>query len=508
MTREKGAYIMEHFGILSLLPSIVALTLAILSKRVVPSLLAGILIGSLMIDIRTNGVLHAIMYSITNLFGAIAGHPANSDAGIQGMGIIKEAGRAELIIVVFLLGAFIGVLNKSGGAYAFGEWLATKVRGKKGAQVSTAVMGTSLFTSAYFSSLATGTVFKPIFDRMKISREKLAFLLDSTSSPINVLIPISGWVAFMGALMVDNIPSVDDPIAGLAQTVPFNFYNIVMILMVFLFASGKIKDFGPMKKAEERAQHFNYGGVNPEVSATTEEPDTSEATKNAKPSDMVLPLGVTVGMLVFLGLYNYTLPYFFSIEKLPLDGNKMLIISFSLGIIVAFIKYLASNLMGPKEFSNELFEGSKSVIFGAVIITLAVTLGDIMRAPAPEGTGAAAYIEQIAKGVIPSAIIPFALFALSGFVAFSMGTSFGTWAIMMPIGVSLMLATGGDPIIAAAAVLSGGAFGDHTSPISDTSIMSSVGAECNHMQHINTQLPYALTSAGIASVLFLIAGFI
>lgn len=458
-----------------------------------------------MIDIHSNGVLHAIFFSIINLFGAIAGHPADPDAGIRGMGLVKGAGRVELVIVVFLLGAFIGVLNKSGGAYAFGKWLADKVRGKQGAQLSTAAMGTSLFTSAYFSSLATGTVFRPIYDRMNISRAKLAFFLDSTSSPINVLVPISGWVAFMGALMVDNIPSVNDPILGLAKTVPFNFYNIIILIMVFLFAAGKLKDFGPMKKAEERAKRGVETSYNQEAAATSEE---EENHKSASMWDMVLPLGVSVGMLVALGLYNYTLPYFMDITKLPLDGNKMLIISFSLGIIVAFIKYTASNLMTAKEFSQELFEGSKQVILGGVIIILAVTLGDIMRATAPEGTGAAAFIEEVAKGIIPSAIIPLALFILSGFVAFSMGTSFGTWAIMMPIGVSLMLATGGDPIIAAAAVLSGGAFGDHTSPISDTSIMSSVGADCNHMEHINTQLPYALTAASVASVFFLAAGFL
>ncbi len=500
---------MENFGILSLLPSIVALALAIWTKRVVPSLLAGILIGTIMIDTHANGFFHAILLSIINLFGAIAGHPADADAGIRGMGLVQGPGRAELVIVVFLLGAFIGVLNKSGGAYAFGRWLADKVRGKKGAQVSTALMGSSLFTSAYFSSLATGTVFRPIYDRMNISRAKLAFFLDSTASPINVLVPISGWVAFMGALMVDNIPSVEDPIKGLAQTIPYNFYNLVVLIMVFLMAAGKVKDFGPMKKAEEKARlgAETYS----EVAATEEEKkqNTSEETVHkGTVSDMLLPLGVSVAILVILGLWNYTVPIFADVPTVPLDGNKMLILSFSVGIVLAFIKYTAKKLMSPKEFMNELFEGSKTVILGGVIIILAVTLGDIMRAAAPEGIGAASYIAETAEGVIPNSIIPLAVFLLSGFVAFSMGTSFGTWAIMMPIGVSLMIATGGDPILAAAAVLSGGAFGDHSSPISDTSIMSSVGADVEHMEHINTQLPYALTCAGIASVLFLAAGFI
>ena len=492
---------MEHFGLLSLLPSILALGLAIWSKRVIPSLLLGILTATLMIDIHTNGVVHGILFSIVNLFEAIAGHPADSDAGLQGVGLVKGAGRAELVIVVFLLGAFIGVLNKSGGAYAFGQWLADKVRGKKGAQLSTAAMGSSLFTSAYFSSLATGTVFRPIYDRMNISRAKLAFFLDSTSSPINVLVPISGWVAFMGALMVDNIPSVDDPIAGIAQTVPFNFYNIVILIVVFLVAAGKIKDFGPMKKSEEEAKLQNFD----EAAASKE--DTS-SHKAASAADMVIPLGISVLLLVVLGLWNYTLIYLIDIPELPINGNQMLIVSFSVGILIAFIQYISKGLMKVNEFLNELFEGSKSVILGGIIIILAVTLGDLMRAAAPEGVGASVYISEVAAGIIPNSIIPLAVFLISGFVAFSMGTSFGTWAIMMPISVSLMIAAGGDPILAAAAVLSGGTLGDHTSPISDTSVMSSIGADVKHMEHINTQLPYALVSAGIASVMFLIAGFV
>ncbi len=500
---------MDHYGVFSLLPSIVALALAIWSKRVVPSLLAGILIGTTLMDIQNNGVIHAIIFSIINMFGAIAGHPADPEAGIRGMGLVKGSGRPELIIVVFLLGAFIGVLNKSGGAYAFGKWLSKKVRGEKGAQLSTALMGSSLFTSAYFSSLATGTVFRPIYDRMNISRAKLAFFLDSTSSPINVLVPISGWVAFMGALMVDNVPSVEDPIMGIAKTVPYNFYNIVILIMVYLYAAGKIKDFGPMKKAEEIAK--KRIDAQSEIAAAREKGNSTSSDKgslNGSVSDMVLPLGVSVAILVFLGLWNYTVTNFADVPTIPLDGNKMLILSFSLGIVIAFIKYTSKKLMSAHEFLDELFEGSKTVILGGVIIILAVTLGDIMRAGAPEGIGTALYIKEVAAGVIPNSIIPVAIFLISGFVAFSMGTSFGTWAIMMPIGVSLMLATGGDPFLAAAAVLSGGAFGDHSSPISDTSIMSSVGADVEHMEHINTQLPYALVAAGIASVLFLISGFV
>lgn len=493
-----------HFGLLSIFPAVLALGLAIFSKRVIESLLLGIFSAAMIIDAHVNGAVHSLLYSITNTFAAIAGHPSNSEAGLRGVGIVQSSGRAEVVIVVLLLGAFITILEKSGGAYAFGEWLTNKVKTKHSALNATAVMGCCLFTSAYFSSLATGTIFKPIYDRMNISREKLAFILDSTSAPINVLIPISGWVAYMGALMVDNIPGVTDPVAGLVKTIPFNFYCIVILAMVFLSANGKIKDFGPMKKAEEKAKSINHKMNLQMHSEPTENMDVKKGTV----SDMLLPLGISVVLLVVLGLWNYTIANFFNVSKLPLGGNGMLIISFSLGLIVAYVKYISSKLMTSKEFLDDALEGTKSAIIGGMIIILAVTLGDLLRAAAPEGLGTAQYLQEVVGGLIPSSVIPFAVFLLASFMGFAMGTSWGVWGIMMPIAVPLTLATGGSPFVTVAAVLSGGTFGDHCSPISDTTIMSSIGAGCEHMDHVNTQLPYALVAAGVASILFLIAGFI
>lgn len=500
-----------HYGILSLLPAVLALGLAIKSKRVIESLLLGIASGTFIIDAHMSGIGHAILFSITNTFAAVAGHPSNAEAGLRGVGLVRNTGRAEVIIFILLLGAFITILEKSGGAYAFGTWLTHKVKTKKGAKNASALMGCSLFTSAYFSSLATGTVFKPIYDNQAISREKLAFIIDSTSAPINVLIPISGWVAYMGALMVDNIPSVTDPIAGLVKTIPFNFYCISILAVVFLVANDKIKDFGPMKKKEEavREAQKNIGkDTMEEVDLQAFASDQVVSSKQGSVSDMLLPLSVSVLLLIVLGLWNYTIVNFFSVQKLPFGGNGMLIISFTMGLAVAFVKYVSSKLMTSKEFLDEAIEGSKSAIIGGMIITLAVTLGDLLRASAPEGLGASMYLQEVIGGLIPAAILPLAVFLLAAFTSFSMGTSWGTWGIMMPIAVPLTLAAGGNPFLAAAAVLSGGAFGDHCSPISDTTVMSSIGAGCEHMDHVNTQLPYALLAAGIAAGLFLVAGFI
>jgi len=495
-----------HYGILSLLPAIIALGLAIWTKRVIESLLAGILSASLIIDTATEGFTHAILYAIPNLFSKIVGHPADSEAGLEGIGILSGTSLPKIFIVVLLLGAFIKLLDKSGGAMAFGDWLTQKVKGEKGAQTATGVMGSLLFTSAYFSSLATGAVFRPIYDKLKISREKLAFILDSTSAPINTLVPVSGWVAYMTVLMEENIPSVENGIVGLFKTIPYNFYNIFMLVFVFLIANKVIKDYGPMKKAEKKAKKG-------EVDYSEFETGSTEEAKDGTVADMLWPLGVSIITLVVLGLWNFTLasvPFFkgLGVSSIPLGSRDILILSFSLGLIVAFIKYVSSGLMKADEFLDIAEDGTKSAIIGGMIIVLAVTLGGLLQADAPEGLGAAKYVESLVAGNIAPSILPMAVFIIGAFMGFSMGTSFGVWAIMMPIALPIVLATGGNPFLAAAAVLSGGTFGDHCSPISDTTIMSSIGAGCDHIKHVNTQLPYALTVASVSAVAFLIAGLL
>jgi tetracycline resistance efflux pump len=502
---------MNHFGIISMLPAVVALGMAIWTKRVVESLLAGIFIGVFIIKSAANGFFDATIFSINNTFAAIVGYAPNPELGLLGMGSLKDAGRIETTIVVLLLGAFIAILEKSGSANAFGDWLSKKIKTKNGAQNSSAIMGCCLFTSAYFSSLATGTVFRSIFDKQKISRARLAFILDSTSAPINTLIPISGWVAYMALLLEENIKGVakGEGIVALVKTVPFNFYCIIMLIIVFLFANGIIKSFGPMKKSDKLAAESEELSISGEC-VSEENELFHKNMKKGKVSDMMYPLGISIITLFVLGLWNYTVANFFPVPKVPFGGNQMLILSFSLGLIVAFVKYTFNGLMTRKEFLDDALEGTKSAIMGAMIILLAVTIGDLLRSPYPEGLGAINFIETFASN-IPSSVIPVGVFLLSAFMGFSMGASWGVWAIMIPLGVSMTVATGGDfwpQILTAAAVLSGGTFGDHCSPISDTTIMSSIGSGCNHIEHVNTQIPYALVAALIASVFFFISGFI
>lgn len=251
-----------------------------------------------------------------------------------------------------------------------------------------------------------------------------------------------------------------------------------------------------MKKAEKRL-----------LKGEVDDSSQKIEVKNGTVSDMLLPLGISVLMLFILGIWNYTLVPFLGVEGVSLGGNEMLILSFSIGLIIAFFKYTSSKIMTPTEFLDTALEGTKSAVIGGMIIILAVTLGDLMRASAPEGLGAAQYVGEIAQGM-PAQIVPMLVFIIGSAMGFAMGTSWGVWGMLMPIAIPLTLSVGGNPFVAAAAVLSGGTFGDHCSPISDTTIMSSIGAGCDHMDHVNTQIPYALSAAAVASALFLIVGFI
>ncbi len=488
------------FGIISLLPAVIALVIAIKAKRVIEPLLFGILTAVTILDIAANGWGHAILYSIVNVFQAIAGHPADEAAGIRGMGILKGADRPELVIIVVLLGAFMAVLHKSGGALAFGTWISKKIKSKQAAQSASAVMGCLMFTSAYFSSLATGALFRPVFDRLRVSRAKLAFIVDTTAAPVMAIVPLSGWVAYMATLLRDNIP-MEDGFRGLLITIPLNFYSITALVFLFLLTSGIIKDYGPMAVEERETARGDTGSFRIH---TGDEP--IDEIKHGRAADMIIPLGISIVLLLVLGLWKYALSDpDDEVGGLALSVYQILIVSFSVGIIAGFIRYTLTGLMTATEFLDDAVEGTKTAIIGAMIIILALTLGDLLRASSPEGLGTGPYLKSIAGGMIPHAMVPLSAFVVSSVVAFVMGTSWGTWAIMMPIAIPLTM--GGNPYLVAAAVFSGGIFGDHSSPISDTTVMSAIGSDCDHMMHVNTQLPYTLTIAGISAGLSLIMGF-
>lgn len=500
--------LLVHFGWYSLAPAFAAILMALFTKRVVESLLVGVAVGALILDSSVNGLLHSIIYFIPNTFITIVGHP--TAAPLEGIGMIKDADRGALILLMFLIGSFITVIDKSGGVIHFAERVIKRIKSETGALLSAWLIGLSVFTSAFFSVMVTGTLMRPVFDRLKISREKLALYADCMSVPTKALLPISGWIGFMAVLIEDNIPMVGkgNGLAGFIQTIPYNFYCWLMPFFILLLALKVIPDFGPMRKAEKRVKEtglLHKEGAKPMIDSESE---GLKKPKNGTTSDVFLPLSVSVIVMGVLSLWNlYFIKWFPVLPKLGIGSMQILIGAFALGIGVAMIKYVSKGLMSISEFLDITLEGGKAVIIGSLIILLAVTMGDLMKAKAPEGLGTATFLVDLLKPYLSAGWIPALTYFISCLVSFAAGTSWGTWAVMMPVSIPLALATGIDPFIVAGAVLSGGAWGDHCSPISDTCVLSSLSANTNHMEHVRTQMPYATLVGLVALVGYLLFGF-
>ncbi len=500
----------EHHSWFSILPAALAIILAIKTRRVIESALCGIGLGAAIIDYHSNGFIHSVCYCIPNALMALAGHAATST--LKGIGLTKDPSRAQLFIGVLLLGAFITVIEKSGGCQAFAQRSTKHIRGERGALLTCMALGLSIFTSAFFGILVPGTAMKPIFDRLKISREKLAYYIDSTSAPTKALIPVSGWVAFMMQQIEENVPSIKagEGFVGFLRTMRFNFYCWAVIGFTLLLSLQMIPDFGPMKEAERRVKKDGFlhkPGSTPMIDPKIEE-RAMHHVRNGGLSDMVVPLVISTLVMFALGMWDGPIVRRYpSLSKTGVESMTGMSMAFAVGLLVAMIQYASKKLMTVREFLEFAMEGAKSPIIGAIMILVAVTLADLMRASVPEGLGTAAFIVQISKPYLAHAWIPALTFLVSALLSFSMGTSWGVWAMMMPISVPLAMAAGMNPFVTAGAVLSGGAFGDHCSPISDTAVLSSLAANTDHLEHIRTQLPYALVTAAFAFLGYIFLGY-
>lgn len=499
-----------HYGFLSVLPTLVAIVLALTTKRVIASLLAGILIAAFIIDANTTGFVHALVYAIPNLFSTISGHASTET--LKGFGMVKNSSRGELLISITILCAFMSLLNRSGGALHFAENVSKKIKKEQGALLIAMLIGLSIFTSAYFSILVTAAVMIPVFDRMKISREKLAFYADAMSAPTKALFPFSGWIPFMAVLIEENIPSVGagNGLRGFVDTVPYNFYCIGIIVFVFLLSMKWIPDFGPMKRAEKRVKVdgiITEPGSKPMMGAT-DESDLEKEAGNGTFLDFFMPVFASVLVLFVLSIWDSYIINWFGVPKIGINSMQIMNVAFAVAIIVAFLMYMPRKVMKPGEFLDALVKGATSSVTGSIIIILAITLGDTMKAPVPEGLGTANFLVEILKPLIVSFLIPAITFIMCAMMSFAMGTSWGTWAIMMPVSMPLALSAGVDPYLTAAAVLGGGAFGDHCGPISDTTVLSSIASKLDHSQHLSTQIPYAVTVAGFCVVMYALFGLI
>jgi tetracycline resistance efflux pump len=469
---------MDTFGWISVLPPLLAIFLAIKTKHVYVSLLLGIWLG------------WTIIHGWNPLSGLI--HTLNTLVAV-----FKDADNTRVILFSAMIGAIITFTQYSGGMKGFVNWMVGRglVKTRKSAGLLAWLLGFVIFIESSICVLVSGAVSRPLFDRMKISREKLSYILDSTSAPKCILIPLNAWGAFVIGLLA--VQGVENPVGWLVSSMPLNFYAIIALLLVlFVVLSGR--DIGPMKKAEKRIKEENKllrDGAEPliseEVVMMMEKPGVKPRALN-----MILPVGTMVVMMPVVLLISG--------KGNIMEGSGSLSVLWAVisGLLVGAIAYRAQRIMRTKELTDIFMKGVGGLIPLAALMLLAFAIGDTCDAL---GTGP--FVAQAAKSTLSPGIIPAVLFLVSCFIAFSTGTSWGTFAIMIPIAVPMIRLIGLHPGLIIAAVLGGGVFGDHCSPISDTTIISSMASATDHIDHVRTQLPYALIAAGFSLILFLIFGY-
>ena len=469
------------YGFLSILPPLLAICLALRSKQVLLSLTLGVFGGWVILD--EGNILTAFLHTAEAI-----------------VNVFQNKGSARTIIFTLLIGVLIQLIQYSGGMRAFVSMVQSKLESSRSpsskVQLLTAISGFLIFIESNISVLTVGTTFRPLFDKYKISRQKLAYLIDSSSAPSCILFPINAWGAYIMGLIAafDNL----DPFKILLYSIPFNFYPILTLALVFYLAAAG-KSHGLMRKFDQ-----NIPVELPRVE--NEKP----VKRNGGSNFMVLPILVMIismpVYLVYTGWdYNHTDSYQQLIWNSIGNGSGSSSVLYSVLTSIIFLAAMMAikrsiSLVG---FFEESLKGMKDMLTMAVLMVLAFAIGNVCN---ELETGV--YIANISRKWLSPATIPLILFITSCFVAFSTGTSWGTFAIMISIAVPLSQTLYLNPYLLIAAVLGGGVFGDHCSPISDTTLISSVASGSDHIDHVRTQLPYALFTGGIAAVFYLLAGII
>lgn len=487
-----AAPITEAKGTLwSLFPPIIAIGLALITKEVYSSLFVGILSG---------GIIYAAASG--------TGFEGTFKAVVQD-GLITNLSNAYNVgILVFLvvLGIIVVLMNKAGGSRAYGEWAAAHIKGRRGAALSTFFLGVLIFVDDYFNCLTVGSVMRPITDKHNISRSKLAYLIDSTAAPICIIAPISSWAAAVSGT-VEGV----NGISLFINTIPYNLYAFLTILMV-IFISVSDTDYGPMKIHEDNAKNGDIFTTK----NNTYEQDAQPVTERGRVIDLILPVAVLIVFCV-VGMI-YTGGFFSGTDFVTAFANCDAAYGLSLGSISALIViiayYMLRRVLKFNECMDSIAAGFKQMVPAILILTFAWTL-KTMTNHLEAGTFVSGVVQS---ATALSVLLPVILFVVAIGLAFATGTSWGTFGILIPIVTSVFEAelanvsqTGEIPsmvIICISACLAGAVCGDHCSPISDTTIMASTGAQCDHVNHVSTQLPYALTVAAVCVVGYLLSGFV
>ncbi|MCQ2976708.1 MAG: Na+/H+ antiporter NhaC family protein [archaeon] len=473
----------------SLLPAIIAIVLALITKEVYSSLFIGILSG---------GVIYANM----NFEGTL--NHVFSDGFISSLADSYNVG---IILFLVLLGALVAMMNKAGGSAAFGKWAAGRFKTRVGAQIATIILGILIFIDDYFNCLTVGSVMRPVTDKQNISRAKLAYLIDATAAPVCIIAPISSWAAAVAGFAKGA--GAESGMSLFISAIPFNFYAILTIVMMLFLAITKF-DFGPMKKHEDNAMNGDIF-----TSGKREALKSSIEVKNEKGRviDLVIPVvflifACVIGMIYSGGFFTADSDMFHNFVGAfsESDASVGLVYGSFITLIFAVIYFMARRVLTFQECMESFPEGFKAMVPAIMILTCAWTL-KIMT----DSLGAKIFISQLVEGGAAGLklFLPAVIFLIACFLSFATGTSWGTFGILIPIVLSVFGETDGAiTIVAVSACMAGAVCGDHCSPISDTTIMASAGAECDHINHVSTQLPYAITVAIVSFVCYIIAGYV
>lgn len=458
----------------ALLPPIIAIVLALITKEVYSSLFLGILMGGLF---------------FANFNPEVAMNHIINDGFIS---VLSDGWNVGILIFLVILGTMVSLTNKAGGSAAFGKWAQTHIKSRVGAQLVTILLGVIIFIDDYFNCLTVGSVMYPVAKKHKISREKLAYLIDATAAPVCIIAPISSWAA-----AVTGFVDGTDGLTLFIKAIPYNYYALFTILFMIGLVVTK-SDFGPMVGYEKAAMEWKDDELE----------DDSNATGKGKVIDLIFPIVVLIISCV-LGMI-YTGGFFegesFVDAFANSDASVGLVIGSSIALIITIAFFLYRKVLAFKESMDCLSEGFKAMVPAILILTFAWTLKAMT-----DSLGAKEYVEMIvdtyAKGF--TSFLPAIVFIIAALLAFATGTSWGTFGILIPIVVNVF--QGRDAtlmIIAISACMAGAVCGDHCSPISDTTIMASAGAQSNHVNHVSSQLPYAILVAVISFINYIIAGFV
>ena len=465
---------------LSLLPPVIAIGLALLTKEVYSSLFIGILMGGL-------------LYSNFSFEGTLL-HVFQDGV----VSVLSDGYNVGILIFLVILGSMVCLMNKAGGSAAFGRWAANNIKSRAGAQLACVLLGVLIFIDDYFNCLTVGSVMRPITDKQNISRVKLAYLIDATAAPICIIAPISSWAAAVSGFVEDG--------SGLAlfiRAIPYNFYALLTIVMMIGLVILKV-DYGPMAAYEHNAETTGdlFSGANPYAGAEDDAP-----SDNGGVLDLVVPIAVLVICCVVGMIYSGG---FFSgasfVEAFSnSDASVGLMLGSAFGLVFTLVFYAVRRVLTFRDMMGCIPEGFKAMVPAIMILTFAWSLKAMT-----DSLGATYFVRDLVRGSAGSfdVFLPAIVFIIGCLLAFATGTSWGTFGVLIPITMAIFPMDDPLGIICISACMAGAVCGDHCSPISDTTIMASAGAQCDHVNHVSTQLPYAVSVAVVSFITYIIAGFV